>query len=994
MGGSVGDIVRVAVMVTAGHFAGALATTYGLGTMATIGTRVALTVGASAVANALAPPSRARNSSLQQQSYSSQTANRSLMIRQPITSRDTVYGSTKKSGAILFMETTDNNKQLHMLIQVASHEIQEYEKIYFNDSELTLARQTDFSGSIVNDANGIFRYYITAPSKYAQNSRGIINEAPFGLGVSYGNKIKLHTGGDNQLADADLVGLVSKWTSAHRLRGIAYIYLQLEYDADTFPNGIPNVSAEIKGKKLFDFRDSSTAFSSNPALCIYDYLTDTRLGLGISRDNIDTASFTTMANLCDENVTKVGGGTEKRYTCNGIVYSDIAPMQILEDMLTSCLGVLSYSNGKFILKGGQYVSPVASFDEDDFISGININSKQSRKSLHNTVKGIFTSSETNWQPTDYPAVTSSTFVSQDGETITSDVDLPFTTSSATAQRIAKVSLFKNRQQMVLTTTLNMKAFKLQVGDTVNITNARFGFSNKQFEVAEWVMNTEVLGIDVILKETSSSVYDWNAEESEFALDNTTLPSAEDVSPPAVVVTDELRIYAETPITVMKVVCSSSQGTTNEFEVEAQNTNETGSEFITLGRSKGNIFELVNAQDGAIYNVRARSINAFNVHSSFTTTTHEVIGKTAPPADVTNFSSNVVGDIVHLNWTPVADLDLSHYIIRHNPLTSNQKFEEGLIVAKKIGKPANTITLPAQTGTYMIKAIDVLGLESENSAKTAIIKNAISRDFNAVASSTQSPNYTGGTMGTDLEVVTRDGVKYLQLIEGVLFDDASGNFDDMTGNFDSGGTATFNSEGVYDFPIFDLGGIFNSRVNFTCKFNRFDTASLFDSTLGLFDSQTGNFEGGYTEHNDLNVELLIATSVDGTNYNDYRSYILGDYRASHIKLRVRLSCDVDTVTPAIYELSATVDMPDRTTGEENIASGTASGGKAVTFSPAFKELQALGISLQNLDQNEHYVISNKSATGFTITIYQGSGTSNVVDREFDYVAKGYGYVESA
>jgi len=318
----------------------------------------------------------------------------------------------------------------------------------------------------------------------------------------------------------------------------------------------------------------------------------------------------------------------------------------------------------------------------------------------------------------------------------------------------------------------------------------------------------------------------------------------------------------------------------------------------------------------------------------------------------------------------------------------------LIVAKKIGKPANVITLPAQTGTYMIKAIDVLGLESENSAKTAIIKNAISRDFNVVATSTQSPNYTGGTMGTDLEVVTRDGVKYLQLIEGVLFDDASGNFDDMTGNFDSGGTATFNSEGVYDFPIFDLGGIFNSRVNFTCKFNRFDTASLFDSTLGLFDSQTGNFEGGYTEHNDLNVELLIATSTDGTNYNDYRTYVLGDYTASHIKLRVRLSCDVDTVTPAVYELSATVDMPDRTIGEEDIATGTSSSGKAVTFSPAFKELQALGISLQSLDQNEHYVISSKSATGFTITVYQGSGTSNVVDRNFDYVAKGYGYVESA
>jgi hypothetical protein len=916
---------------------------------------------------------------------------RTAMVKEPITPRETVYGEVKKSGTILFMEATDNLKRLHLCIEVASHEIQSIDELYFNDEKLTLF-------SLGADFDGVNIQTPVAPDKYKDDSRfGLLGLFLLASGAFYTRQaveVKFHLGSDNQVADASLVKQVSKWTNNHRLRGISYIYVQMDYDSDMFPTGVPNISAVIKGKKLYDFRTGSTAFSDNPALCIYDYLTDSRLGLGLTEDSIDLTSFTTMANLCDENVTKVGGGTEKRYTCNGVTFSDISPMTTLEALLTSCDGTISYSNGKFILKGGQYVSPTVSLNEDDFIGTINVQSKQSRKNLFNAIKGVFTSTESNWQPTDYPVVKSDTFINEDGETILVDMDLPFTTSSATAQRLAKISLFKNRQEIFLTSSLNMKAFKLQVGDTVSITNSKLGFSNKVFEVTEWNLDPMVMGIGIGLRETASSVYDWNAEESEFVLDNTNLPQPTDTLAPGIVVTDELRLYAETPITVMKVVCTSSIGTTEEFEVEAQNTNEAGSDYITLGRSKGNIFELVNAQDGAIYNVRARSINGFGVHSEFTTTTHEVIGKTAPPDDVTNFSSNVVGDIVHLNWTPVTNLDLSHYIIRHTPLTSGAKFEEGLVVAKKIGKPANTITLPAQTGTYMIKAIDVLGIESENSSKTAIIKNAISRDFNVVATSTQSPNFTGGTMGADLEVVTRDSVNYLQLIEGILFDDASGNFDDMTGDFDSGGTATFNSEGVYDFPIFDLGGVYNSRINFTCKFNRFDTASLFDSTLGLFDSQTGNFEGGYTEHNDLNVELLIATSTDGTNYNDYRTYILGDYTASHIKLRVRLSCDVDTVTPAIYELSATVDMPDRTIGENDIASGTSSSGKVVTFSPAFKELQALGISLQSLDQNEHYVISSKSATGFTITIYQGSGTTNVVDRYFDYVAKGYGYVESA
>ena len=212
-----------------------------------------------------------------------------------------------------------------------------------------------------------------------------------------------------------------------------------------------------------------------------------------------------------------------------------------------------------------------------------------------------------------------------------------------------------------------------------------------------------------MQETASSVYSWSAEESAFISDNTTLPTVNDVTAPSVTVTDTLRAFAETPITVLEVTVASSSGTTNEFEVEAQNTNVTGSSFVTLGRSKNNVFELVNAEDGATYNVRARTINAFNVHSDFTTVQHIVVGKTAPPSDVTNFSSNVVGDLVSLSWTPVSDLDLSHYVVRHTPLTTGTKFEEGLIVARKVARPANTVVLPAQTGTYMIKAVDVLSL---------------------------------------------------------------------------------------------------------------------------------------------------------------------------------------------------------------------------------------------------------------------------------------------
>ncbi len=533
MGSTVNSIVNVIATAVTVYVA---LNTGGLGAGFSYWTAGAILATTAVVASALTVKPKVRNSSLQQRSYQTESTNRSIMLRQPIIPRDIVYGTTKKSGGILFMETSDSNKYLHIIVQLASHEVNAISTVYFDEKALTLS-------SAGTDANGIHRYNITAPSTFSTDSK-----------FSDGKKtarIKLHLGSSDQVADADLVSECSKWTSEHRLRGIAYIYCRVAYDPDVFPNGLPNISAIVQGKKLLDIRDSSTAYSSNPALVLYDYLKDTTVGLGISTSNIDTTSFTTMANLCDTTVTLKAGGTEKKYEAHGIVYSDIAPMEIIDDILSSCIGTLAYSNGKFIMNGGQYVSPSVSLDEDNFVGIMNLVAKQSRKDMFNTVKGLFTSDESNWQPTDYPMVTSSTFTDADGETIYADIDLPFTKSSTMAQRIAKIVLFKNRQQMQLSCRVSFKGFTLQVGDTVQVSNTRLGFSNKVFEVADWSFALgQDMHIDLVLKETSSSVYDWDKEEVDFSLDNTTLISPTDVNPPSVTASDELRAYSETPITVL------------------------------------------------------------------------------------------------------------------------------------------------------------------------------------------------------------------------------------------------------------------------------------------------------------------------------------------------------------------------------------------------------------------------------------------------------------
>ena len=1057
--------------------------------------------------------------------YQSQLQARTEMVKQAIITRDTVYGETKKSGGILFMESTNNNQDLHVIVQMASHEIQSIDKVYFGEDELTLA-------SAGTDGNGVTQFKVTSPSKYATESRFtnktrslVVSEyvsmpfntsMPFGgsrvvdgkgikkgitsitlvsdvafsvattdtlniNGITYGIssggsssasgarhtlavtiseglqtdvqatsisfagafgttgritpyrdnpntpkpflagttttteyaivatqtftdtsdltvRIKKHLGSDTQQADQDLVNAVPQWTTSHMLSGIAYLYVKLKYDADAFPQGLPNISAEIKGKKILDFRTGSTAFSKNPALVLYDYLSDTRFGLSVPTTQLDTVSFTTVANICDEDITLSAGGTENRYEANGIIYSNVEPMTNIDEIIGSMLGILSYSNGKFTLAGGKFIAPSITLDEDDFRGGITIQTKQSRRNLFNTVKGIFTSPESNWQPSDYPMITSSTFVSEDNdETIFGNIDLPFTISSTMAQRIAKVVLFKNRQQMVIQAPCKLSAFKLQVGDTVTINNTRLGFNSKIFQVADWtfVQDETDVGIDLILQETSSSVFDWNAEEAEFISDNTNLPTAETVSAPSIELSDLLRAYSGVISTILLIKISSSQGTTNEVEIEYRNT-ATDTEYTSLGRAKtvgtSMRFELKDAEDGMTYEVRARSINAFNVASSYATATHEVVGKTAPPANVADFSVNIVNNLAVCSWTANEELDLSHYIIRHTPATSSPIYAGATIVANYISKATNQMSLPAQTGTYMIKAVDVLGITSETSTKKVVIRNQIADNFNVVTSTTQSTGFAGTK--TDTEVVARDGVNFLQIKLGELFDDHSGNFDSALGNFDDGGEVASNLDGFYEFstnPI-DLGAIYNSQVTTSMTSTRFNANSLFDSFEGLFDSQEGNFDGSYTEQDDVDAKLQISTSNDNSTYSDFADYILGDYKARYIKLRVKMTTTNADSTPAISALSATIDMPDRTVAVANTASTTASGGKAITFSPAFKDLQGLGISASNLATGDFYELSSKSTTGFTIKFKNSSGS--VVDRSFDFVAKGFGYLESS
>ena len=63
-----------------------------------------------------------------------------------------------------------------------------------------------------------------------------------------------------------------------------------------------------------------------------------------------------------------------------------------------------------------------------------------------------------------------------------ELPLPFTNSAAMAQRLAKIHLFRSRQNITISGRMKLTAFKYDIGDTIQLTTERFGFSSKVFEL--------------------------------------------------------------------------------------------------------------------------------------------------------------------------------------------------------------------------------------------------------------------------------------------------------------------------------------------------------------------------------------------------------------------------------------------------------------------------------------------------------------------------------
>jgi hypothetical protein len=489
---------------------------------------------------------------------------------------------------------------------------------------------------------------------------------------------------------------------------------------------------------------------------------------------------------------------------------------------------------------------------------------------------------------------------------------------------------------------------------------------------------EDLTVDVQLFEHQDNFYTWTSKAEAPTIADTSLPNPYNVQPPAsVTLSDQLIAYNDgTVIVALDIAIGASPDSfVDYYQVEYKKQSET--DYQIHGQGTGLNQRVLNVIDQEVYDVRVKAVNSIGASSTYVTAQRTIVGAILPPADVEDFACNVIGGDAHLSWSPVADLDLAYYSVRYSTLTSGAEWQNSVGLVDKIARPATSVTVPAREGSYLIKAVDKLGNFSSNEA---IISNTIVSDFNAVATQTESPTFSG--VKTNVYV---DDNNSLRLNSSELFDSATGLFDSGTGLFESGLTASdLFATGTYEFSnVIDLGATYKSRVTASIVQTADNVDDLFDDRSGLFDASPSNFDGDTPAN--CNAHLEISTSTNNVTYTPFRTFVVGDYNARYLKFRLNLASSDLSSTPVISFLSVSVDMPDRIFSGNDIVSGT--GTYSITFtSPFFSSNYAVGITAQGLATGDYYLLTNKTTSGFDIAFKNSSDTG--VSKTFDFLAKGF------
>jgi hypothetical protein len=364
------------------------------------------------------------------------------------------------------------------------------------------------------------------------------------------------------------------WNTNYTLEGLAYTAFKFQNfpannqddaNKNPFVNGIPNVVAEIYGKKVLDISllkfytnesrttidttgayyqstngrsgydpngvipresipvgstlDITLVFSRNPVLCLFDYLTNKRYGKGLELHQLDLWSFKQEALRWyrDSNGNIVTAA--RQHNCDAVIDTSRTVFENVENFLFNMNATLPFVNGRFTLRvednrsldgrmGGTATS-VMTVNENNIIGSISIES-ESTQSKYNRVVVSYPGGEFNEMREVYfptpGSVEEATYLAEDNGRV-NELRLSYEhfTSASIAGYKAQFALNKSRfRGKVINFTGDASLNQLTVGDIFTFTYSNLGI-NALFRVRQIQFNPDYT-FNVVAEEHNETLY--------------------------------------------------------------------------------------------------------------------------------------------------------------------------------------------------------------------------------------------------------------------------------------------------------------------------------------------------------------------------------------------------------------------------------------------------------------------------------------------------------
>lgn len=399
-----------------------------------------------------------------------------------IAPRRIIYGTKRIGGLEAYFTTSgDKNQYLYYVLIWSEGPNDAVEALYLDEDEVT------FSGQ---EAVGKYNGWLWMES---------------------------HMGDES--ARLSLAAEIPGWAATDRLWKISHSIIKLKYSEDTFPNGVPNLSGRIRGRN--DVKDPRitgypSGYSTNPALCLAHYFSlPKKLGPGLDWElNNDLDQLALAADACDAPVNLLGGGTEPTYTFNGIVDLDLSGEDIVSAFRQAMAGVTVWTGKKWRIYPGRYVTPTFELQAKHLVGPVQLKTRASKRDRFNTVRGVFAPASGKYQPTGFPPVVSADALAADGEELAEDLELTNTESASMCRRISKIVLLHSRFSRTVQVACNVEAFRAQPGLPIFFHFPELKFNHTPMDVVSWELAVEdgAIIINMQLRETDPSIFDWDPSE--------------------------------------------------------------------------------------------------------------------------------------------------------------------------------------------------------------------------------------------------------------------------------------------------------------------------------------------------------------------------------------------------------------------------------------------------------------------------------------------------